>query len=66
MKLFNLYNLDQRPEPMHSLLSTNRVKVGLGRLNDLALNAWLKTAKIGDWYTLPHPISKNLRVKRIQ
>lgn len=66
MKLFNLYNLDQGPEPMHSLLSANRVKVGVGMLNGSSLGVWLKTASVGDWYTLDHPISKNLKVKRIQ
>ena len=66
MKLFNLYNLSQGEAPMHSLLSANRVKVGVGILNGKELSDWLKTAKVGDWFTLPHPVSTNLKVKRIQ
>jgi len=62
-KLYNLYNLDQRPEPLHSLLTAKQV---LASFNHLSLKAWMKVAQVGEWHGIPHPVSTQLKVKRIQ
>lgn len=62
-KLYNLYNLDQRQEPLHSLLTGKRV---LEAFDHASIRTWMKTAKVGEWHGIAHPVSKNLRVKRIQ
>lgn len=63
MKLYNLYNLDQKPEPMHSLLTAKQV---LASFDHKSIKDWMKTAKVGEWFGIAHPVSTQLRVKRIQ
>lgn len=63
MKLYNLYNLAQRPEPLHSLVTSKQV---LASFDHKSIRDWMKTAQVGEWHGIAHPISKELRVKRVQ